>query len=455
MAVAGTQVLGGRYALRSVLGSGGMAIVWRATDQVLDREVAVKVLSPQYAADPAFLARFKAEARNAASLSSSRIVTIFDWGVDNGTPYLVMELASGTTLRQVIDEAGALPVAQAVSVAMAVCDALDCAHAAGLVHRDIKPANIVLSGREVKVLDFGIAKAALPTGSTRTQGVLGTPAYLSPEQASGAAVGPQADLYSLGCMLFEMLTGGPPFPADSEVGVAYRHVHDEPVRPSALRPDLPDRLADLTVRLLAKKPDDRPAGAAVARAELAASLTPDQTSLLMVPAGDSRPARPGRRAGRRWRRSETVLAMCLVAALAAVVVVLLTGPPAARPTTSGQLPHQHQKQPGAARITSTTPARADDGSMPTTARAAGAIVADLLTGMTNGQVSEQAEQNLVNQLQQLLIYTPRQDSVQIEQQYAQLLEQYDQYRTQRQLTGQAAVRVRQQIGILGVALNAG
>lgn len=229
MAMTGTQVLGGRYILREVLGAGGMATVWRARDEVLGRDVAVKVLSPQYAADPGYLARFQREARHAAGLSHPRLVTVFDSGVDAAMPFIVMELVAGRTLRQVLDETGLLPAAEAAGIAAAVCEALDVAHAAGVVHRDIKPANIVLTGRgEVKVLDFGIARADGTGGGTLTLGVLGTAAYLSPEQASGRPSGPGADLYSVGCVLYEMLTGTPPFSADSAVGLAYRQVHDDP-----------------------------------------------------------------------------------------------------------------------------------------------------------------------------------------------------------------------------------
>ena len=239
MTVAGIRVLGGRYRLLEVLGTGGMATVYRAGDEVLDREVAVKVLSPQYATDPGFLARFEREARHVARLSHPRIVTVFDSGIDGEMPYIVMELAAGRTLRELLDEAGPRPAGEAVSIAAAVCEALEAAHAAGLVHRDIKPANIVLSGGQVKVLDFGIAWA--PDRATRTQAVMGTAAYLSPEQASGARAGPQSDLYSLGCVLFEMLTGAPPFVGDSPVGIAYRHVHEDPGPPSARRPAVPRR----------------------------------------------------------------------------------------------------------------------------------------------------------------------------------------------------------------------
>jgi hypothetical protein len=325
MAVTGTRILGGRYVLGEVLGTGGMATVWRARDEVLGRDVAVKVLSPQYAANPGFLARFEREARHAARLSHPRLVTVFDCGVEETMPFIVMELVAGPTLRQVLDQAGMLPAGEAVGIAAAVCEALEVAHAAGLVHRDIKPANIVLAGGgEVKVLDFGIAKAD-GGGNTRTQAVLGTAAYLSPEQASGHPAGPQADLYSLGCVLFEMLTGTPPFSADTTVGLAYRHVHDDPGPPSARRPGLPGRLDEITARLLAKNPAGRPPTAAAARAGLLSALSQDATAQLTPLAGEPEPG-PAL-AGRRWRprSTEVVLAAALAGTVAALAAVLLTG----------------------------------------------------------------------------------------------------------------------------------
>ena len=203
-----------------------------------------------------------------------------------------------------LDEAGPLPPGEAVAVAVAVCEGLAAAHAAGLVHRDIKPANIALAGGGVKVLDFGIARADGPGGGTRTLGVVGTAAYLSPEQAAGEVAGPQSDLYALGCVLFEMLTGTPPFTGESAVGLAYRQVHDDPGVPSARRPGLPPRLDKITAHLLAKDPSARPPGAAAARAELLAAQEPDTTAVLPAPAGAvARPSRAAAGAGRAGPRS--------------------------------------------------------------------------------------------------------------------------------------------------------
>jgi hypothetical protein len=466
MAVTGTAVLGGRYALGEVLGTGGMATVWRATDRVLGRQVAVKILSPLLAADPGFLARFEREARHAAGLVHPRLVTVFDCGIDGGTAFIVMELVEGRTLRQVLDEAGPLSPGQAVAVASAVCEGLAVAHAAGLVHRDIKPANIALAGGEVKLLDFGIARAEGSAGGTRTVGVLGTAAYLSPEQATGGPAGPQSDLYSLGCVLVEMLTGAPPFSADSAVGLAYRHVHDDPGPPSARRPGLPAQLDAITARLLAKDPAGRPASAVAARAGLLAALGPDATEVLPGP-GDA--LQPGR--GRRVSRAEMVLAGALAAALAALAAVLVTGPaghpaqtaPPARPAAThpapspSPSPHPPAHRPARPRHRA-RPTHAPAGpasALPPKAAAAAAFVGDLEAGVAEGQVTPQAGQDLYSHLQQLLFGPPGRTAQQIQQQYAQLLQVYQQHHSQGQVTGHAAVALRHALAALGTAVGAG
>ena len=459
MAVTGAGVLGGRYVLQEVLGTGGMATVWRARDEVLGRDVAVKVLSPQYAADPGFLARFDREARHAAGLSHPRLVTVFDSGVDGTTPFIVMELAVGQTLRQVLDETGMLAAGDAVRIAAAVCEALEVAHAAGLVHRDITPANIVLADGEVKVLDFGIARADGGTGITGTAVVLGTAAYLSPEQASGRPAGPQADLYSLGCVLFEMLTGAPPFSADSAVGLAYRHVHDDPGPPSARRPGLPARLDQITARLLAKDPVGRPASAAAARAGLLAALAPDATAPLTPLTGD--PVRGSGRPGRwRPRPAEGVLAAALAASLAALAAVLLAGPAThaqASPSPAHQAATRQAHTPPPARHTppaKQAAAHPQASTLPPAAAAAAAFTGDLQAAVTDGQVTTQAGHDLFGHLQQLLFGPPGQNAQQIQQQYQQLVQAYDQHQSQGQITGPAAARLRQALQDLGAALSA-
>jgi eukaryotic-like serine/threonine-protein kinase len=446
------RVLGGRYVLRDKLGTGGMATVWRATDEVLGRDVAVKVLSPQFAADRDFLARFEREARHAARLSHPRLVTVFDSGVDEALPFIVMELVAGPTLRQVLDHTGRLPPGEAVGIAAAVCEALEVAHAAGLVHRDIKPANIVLaSGGEVKVLDFGIARADGRAGGTRTQAVLGTAAYLSPEQASGHPAGPAADLYSLGCVLFEMLTGSPPFSAETTVGLAYRQVHDDPGPPSAQRPGLPERLDQITARLLAKDPASRPASAAAARAGLLSALNPDATAVLTPPDAGPVPGMPARRSHRRPRLAEALLAAALAAALAALAVVLLTGAPGG---AGAALPPAHPASGHQTDQPRKTAAAEHASTLPPVAAAAAAFVGDLQAEVADGQVTPQAGQDLFSHLQRLLFGPPGQNAQQIQQQYQQLVQAYDQHLSQAHITGPAAARLRQALAALGAALGA-
>ncbi len=449
----GTRLLGGRYSLFDVLGTGGMSTVWRGRDEVLGREVAVKVLSPQYAADPAFRTRFEREARHVAALSHPRLVTVFDCGVDGTTPFIVMELARGRTLRHVLDEMGVLPPDDVVTIAAAVCEGLEAAHAAGIVHRDIKPANIVLSGGEVKVLDFGIARLDDSAGRTRTQAVLGTAAYLSPEQAAGQPAGPQADLYALGCVVFEMLTGTPPFTADSEVGVAYRQVHDDPGPPSSRRPGVPAQLDWITTRLLAKNPADRPPGAAAARAALLSALTPGRTTAF-APV-DASTVEQAERRRRRPRLSEVVLGGALAATLALLVAVLLTGTgnsanPAAdthRPVTTSHTSHSPRPSH------SPTPHR-HGTKLPPVAAAAGAFVGDLQAGVQSGEVSTQAGQSLFNQLQQLLFQSPDQDPQRVQQQYSQLVQVYDQYVQRGDITGQSATTLSHALDVLRTAVGA-
>ncbi|GAA2121163.1 hypothetical protein GCM10009759_70590 [Kitasatospora saccharophila] len=301
------RALNGRYELGEILGVGGMATVYRGLDHQLGRPVAVKVLNGGLADDPRFAERFAREARSAALLAHPRVVTVFDSGVDQGSPYLVMELVHGATLGRVIAEQGVLPVERAVGTAAAVLDALAAAHDRGLVHRDIKPGNVMITqDGGVKVVDFGIARAGSSSGQqlTQTASVLGTAAYLSPEQATAGQVDGRADLYAVGCVLYEMLAGTPPFTADTPVAVTFKHVTEYPVPVSAHRPDVPPALDAAILRLLAKNPAERPADARSAAAELLAAVPAapaDRTAQLLgaatqvlppVPAAAFPPAPP-------------------------------------------------------------------------------------------------------------------------------------------------------------------
>jgi len=257
-------VLGGRYRLEARIGSGGMAEVHRGFDTTLNRTVAVKVLLPQFARDASFVERFRREAQAAARLNQPNIVGVYDSGADGETQYIVMEFIEGRTLADFLSGGGSLTPMQAVEVAEKICDALSYAHARGVIHRDIKPANIMVTrSGEVKVMDFGIARiVAGPETAPQTSAVLGTAAYISPEQAQGHGVDGRTDIYSLGAVLYEMLAERPPFVGDSPVSVAYKQVNETPEPPSTHNPDVPPRLDAVVMRALAKNPANRYQGAA-------------------------------------------------------------------------------------------------------------------------------------------------------------------------------------------------
>jgi serine/threonine protein kinase/beta-lactam-binding protein with PASTA domain len=252
--------LGGRYELQEQVGGGGMAVVYRALDTLLGRTVAVKMLRPQYVEDDEFISRFRQEAQSAAKLSHPNIVNIYDVGMTDGEYYIVMEFVNGPTLKDVIRERGPLSPEETIQITRQICDALEHAHSHHIVHRDIKPHNILLTKTgQVKVTDFGIARAM--TGNTLTYdhsgSVLGSVHYLSPEQARGGAAGVKSDIYSLGVVMYEMLTGRLPFQGDSAVSVALKHLRDQFVEPRQIKPDIPQSLENIVLKCLVKSPDHR------------------------------------------------------------------------------------------------------------------------------------------------------------------------------------------------------
>ena len=262
-------ILAGRYRLVQLIDRGGMAEVWEGKDEILDRPVAIKVLHPRLASDDQFQERFRREAVAAARLAHPNVVATFDTGMDGSVAYIVMELVTGRTLREVLKADGPLPVAKAVATAAAVADALHYAHEAGIVHRDVKPANILI-GRDgrVKVADFGIAKAASGHDLTDTGALLGTAKYLAPEQVAGEPQDRRSDVYSLGVVLYEMLVGRPPFTGDNDMAVAYQHAHADPPKIRPLRPDVSRRLESVVFKAIAKAPEQRFATAADLRTAL-------------------------------------------------------------------------------------------------------------------------------------------------------------------------------------------
>src|SRR5919199_1926381 len=255
----GRPLIDQRYELRSLVGSGGMADVYLACDEVLGREVALKVLKDRYAENEGFVERFRREAKSAAALSSPYIVPIFDRGeTEDGTYYITMEYLPGGTLKDRITAAGTLHPQDAAEVALQVSEALETAHARGVVHRDIKPRNILVTGAgHVKVADFGIARAADATTISNTGDILGSAKYMSPEQAAGGQVGPASDLYSLGVVLYEMLTGRVPFEVEAPADVPIRHAVAPPRRPKEVAPEVPEELDAITMRLLATNREGR------------------------------------------------------------------------------------------------------------------------------------------------------------------------------------------------------
>jgi eukaryotic-like serine/threonine-protein kinase len=279
--------VGGRYELGELLGRGGMAEVRRAVDQRLGRSVAVKQLRADLAIDPTFQARFRREAQSAAGLNHPTIVAVYDTGEEidplSGVsiPYIVMELVEGPTLRDVLREGRKILPERALELTQGVLEALSYSHKAGIVHRDIKPANVMLTPNGgVKVMDFGIARAVADTSATMTQtaAVIGTAQYLSPEQARGETVDARSDLYSTGCLLYELLAGRPPFVGDSPVSVAYQHVREAPVPPSQLDPELTPEIDAVVLKALAKDPDDRYQSAGEMKADIARLLSGEQTT---------------------------------------------------------------------------------------------------------------------------------------------------------------------------------
>jgi eukaryotic-like serine/threonine-protein kinase len=299
--------LGGRYRLRAFLAAGGMGAVWAAEDAVLGRQVAVKLLGEWLAGDPVAAERLRREARAAARLVHPNVARVLDLGEEEGRPYLVMELLEGESLAARIARSGPLAPAEAARIAAAVADALHAAHRAGVVHRDVKPGNVFLTaGGDVKVLDFGIAAAAWE-GSLTGGELIGTAAYLAPERALGRPATPAADVYALGVVLYEMLSGRPPFSGEDGLALASAQIHARPVPLRQAAPWVPAPLAAACERALAKDPAERSASAAAFAELLRATTT--RTHRLPVPAAVQ---------GRTRRRRAVAAALLLLALLAAL-----------------------------------------------------------------------------------------------------------------------------------------
>ena len=362
------QHLSDRYELGEILGFGGMSEVHLARDLRLHRDVAIKVLRADLARDPSFYLRFRREAQNAAALNHPAIVAVYDTGeavtASGPLPYIVMEYVDGVTLRDIVHTDGPMPQRRALEVIADACQALNFSHQHGIVHRDVKPANIMISkAGAVKVMDFGIARA-LADGSnkvTQTAAVIGTAQYLSPEQARGESVDARSDVYSLGCVLYEMLTGEPPFVGDSPVAVAYQHVREDPVPPSQRRAGISPELDAVVLKALTKNPDNRYQTAAEMRADLVRVhsgekpeapkvLTQAERTMMMAPSRSGRSdassgprrydyARTGRGGGSVGRWLAAAAALAILTVVVTLAINLVGGKPRAVqvPDVRGQL----------------------------------------------------------------------------------------------------------------------
>jgi eukaryotic-like serine/threonine-protein kinase len=337
------DVFSNRYEIQRGIARGGMAEVYLARDQLLDRPVAVKVLFPEYARDPSFVERFRREAQSAANLNHPNIVGIFDWGQERGTYFIVMEYVRGRSLRQVVQADGAFTPRRTAQIGAEIAGALEFAHRNGVIHRDVKPGNVLLTDdNDVKVTDFGIARANTSDALTQTGAVMGTAAYLSPEQAQGLSVDGRSDVYSLGVVLYEMVTGVAPFRGESPVAVAYKQVRENPDPPSVHAPDLPPDLEHIILTAMSKDADSRyqtaeelrtdllrflrgepplaaPVTAMLADETAAAESAPTQMAPAMTPMGDV----DHDREARRKRTGAIVAGLIGVGLIAAVIIGLV------------------------------------------------------------------------------------------------------------------------------------
>jgi serine/threonine-protein kinase len=315
------EVLAGRYELEELVGTGGMSSVYRAHDRLLDRKVALKVLHEQYTEDPDYVERFRHEARSVASLSHPNIVTVIDRGEHEGRQFIVFEYVEGENLKRLIQRRGPAPVTTALELAIQIGRGLSFAHQQGLVHRDVKPQNVLLNGDgQAKVTDFGIARSLdVKHGMTQTGTVLGTSDYIAPEQAQGQRVDEHTDIYSLGVVLYELLTNEVPYPGENFVAVAMRHINEPPPSIRDKRPDVSPRLEAAVQCAMAKRQEDRFDTMADFCRELEANLHEAQGTAVMTPPPTARRVRARRGGPNPW---PIVLALLVLIAIGGVIAYL-------------------------------------------------------------------------------------------------------------------------------------
>jgi eukaryotic-like serine/threonine-protein kinase len=317
------EVLSDRYELEELVGTGGMSSVFRAHDRLLDRKVALKVLHEQYTADDEYVERFRREARSVAALSHPNIVTVIDRGEHEGRQFIVFEYVDGENLKRLIERRGPAPVATALELAIQIARGLSFAHQQGLVHRDVKPQNVLLNGDgQAKVTDFGIARSMdVQHGMTQTGTVLGTSDYIAPEQAQGQRVDEHTDVYSLGVVLYELLTQEVPFPGENFVAVAMRHINEPPPPVRDKRPDVSPRLEAAIQCAMAKRPEDRFDSMTEFCRELEANLHEAEGTVVAAPLPKARTHSQRRRGANPW---PIVVALAVLIAIGGVIAYLVT-----------------------------------------------------------------------------------------------------------------------------------
>jgi serine/threonine protein kinase len=398
------ELIAGRYELEELVGSGGMSSVYRAHDKLLERTVALKILHEQFTRDDAYVERFRREARAVAQLAHPNIVTVIDRGEQDGRQFIVFEYVDGMNLKELLDQEGPIEPREAIELALQVARGLSFAHENGLVHRDVKPQNVLIDGDgRAKVTDFGIAHALDVDGMTITGTIMGSSNYIAPEQARGEPVDEQSDIYSLGCVLYEMLTGRQPFEADTPVAVAYKHVHEAPTPPRSLDPSIPAALEAVALRAMEKDPAARFPSVAemTARLDDATGPLPPAGSTQPLPATVAIPATTPlpRRTDRDPRRRGMVPVLALIAVLAvlgALAFALFRGDPP--PDGGSAVSPTRSASPSPSPSPSSTPSPPPD-SVEAAAEAVRTVVAE---GVDADRISSHAEEEIVKRLEEAL-----------------------------------------------------
>ena len=453
------RTLAGRYELAEVIGRGGMGTVYRAADLVLGRPVAVKLLPGLPAdQDPTSVARFEREARAAAALNHPAVVAVYDAGADEMTRFIVMELVAGRSLESILRDDGPLDPDRAAAIASRVADALAAAHAAGIVHRDIKPANVMVAqDGSVKVLDFGIARAMDDITLTQNASVLGTAAYMAPEQALGKPADERSDIYSLGCVLYALLAGRAPFTEGGAAAILNQHANIAPTPLRAENGRVSPELEALVMQMLAKSPEDRPQTAAQVRDRLtnpsAKPPVPTASTAPTLAMRATAATEPLRRVEHGDRRP-LILAGALAALIAAIALVaLLSGGSSPRPTTStrrGTTASHAATRPKR----STTSATSSSQTAPpsSVAAAAGALTALTTQDVQSGKIDQQAAQQITNALSGILNSYAMGHSTDAQHMLAALTQQVAMLQQQGHVTAAAAPALKSALANLSTAI---